>query len=89
VRKQQVGTAHSLKRTQRTALHQTAAHVPSGLSSPARLIGTSVGKENASAAGNLGADAKLVLPVHAGQAKASAAKQLTGHDSRQHECSPG
>lgn len=48
-----------------------------------------MGKENASAAGNLGADAKLVLPVHAGQAKASAAKQLTGHDSRQHECSPG
>ena len=83
VRKQQLGTAQALKRTQRTSLNANTMVLASPLSSPKKLIGPTTGKENtgfANAFANaMGSDPALMLLVHAGQAKAS------GHQKNQGE----
>ena len=86
VRKQQVGTAAPLKRTQPSCLMQAGAQLATPLSSPTKLIGTTMGKENVFTADQM--DTKLMLPIHAGQAKPSGAKQLAGHSSGRHEIGP-
>ena len=82
VRKQQVGTAQPLRRTSRTSLQQAGPCVSSPPSSPAKLIGTSSGKENAFAASGLKLDSKLVLPF---QTKGARSKQSAGHSPKRHD----
>ena len=86
LRKQQVGTAQTLKRTQRTSLKHAAAALGSPFGSPKKLIGAHLGKENATSGSKLGSDVPLVLPLHAGQATPAQRKQLTEHESGMHSC---
>lgn len=83
VRKQQVGTAQALKRTQRTSLKQHAADAAAAagvcsVCSPAKLIRAHPGKENALAASQLEADPHLLLPRRAPPAKPARKEQLSG-----------
>ena len=68
VRKQQVGTAQTLKRTQRQSLKHAAATLASPISSPTK-ISAHPGKENEHSASKLEAGSLLVLPLHDGQVK--------------------
>ena len=90
VRKQQVGTAQALNRTQRASLGQHAAAVSAaGVSivcSPTKLISAHPGKENALSASGMESDAHLLLPLHAPSAKPAHKKQLRGHQSGVHDC---
>lgn len=92
VRKQQVGTAQALKRTQRASLKQHAAAISAaaGVSivcSPTKLISALPGKENALSASGMESDAHLLLPLHAPSAKPAHKKQLRGHQSGVHDFS--
>ena len=82
VRKQQMATAQPLRRTSRMSLQQAGPCLPSSPSSPAKLIGTSTGKENAFAASGLKLDSKLVLPF---QTKGAHSKQPAGHSPKRHD----
>jgi len=82
MRKQQVGTAQPLRRTSRTSLQQAGPCLHSPPSSPAKLIGTSTGKENAFTANGLELDSKLVLPF---QTKGARSKQPAGHSPKRHD----
>ncbi|KAL0019139.1 hypothetical protein WJX79_008487 [Trebouxia sp. C0005] len=82
VRKQQMGTAQPLRRTSRMSLQQAGPCLPSSPSSPAKLIGTSTGKENAFAASGLKLDSKLVLPF---QTNGARSKQPAGHSPKRHD----
>ncbi len=82
MRKQQVGTAQPLRRTSRTSLQQAGPCLHSPPSSPAKLIGTSTGKENAFTANGLELDSKLVLPF---QTKGGRSKQPAGHSPKRHD----
>lgn len=86
VRKQQMGTAAPLKRTQPSCLMQAGAQLATPLSSRTKLIGTTMGKENVFTADQM--DTKLMLPIHAGRPKPSGAKQLAGHSSRRRDIGP-
>ena len=82
VRKQQLGTAQALKRTQRTSLKQHTADAAAAgaysVCSPSKLIRAHPGKENALAASQLGADPHLLLPLHGPPAKPACKEQLSG-----------
>ena len=73
VRQQQLGTAQSLRRTQRSALQPSTTALRSPSTSPTKITGALVGKENAVLCNQLGSTTSLMLPVHAGQAKQAAA----------------
>ena len=82
VRKQQVGTAQALKRTQRTFLKQHTADAAAAgaysVCSPSKLIRAHPGKENAMSASQLEADPHLLLPLHGPPAKPACKEQLSG-----------
>lgn len=90
LRKQQVGTAQALKRTQRASLKQHAAAVSaaagrSAAGTPTELISVHPGKENALSASALESNPHLLLPLHAPPAKPAHKKQLSGHQSGVHD----
>ncbi|KAL3152259.1 hypothetical protein ABBQ32_001336 [Trebouxia sp. C0010 RCD-2024] len=82
VRKQQVGTAQALKRTQRGFLkHHAAAASAAGASpacSPTKLISARPGKENAVSASKMESNAPMLLPLHVPSAKPAHRKHLIG-----------